>query len=243
MKFSVVTVTFNAVKTVEETIKSVSSQNNVDIEYIIIDGNSTDGTVEIIKSHSSEISYWISEPDKGIYDAMNKALNVATGDYLIFMGADDVFYETNTLEKVKSQIDDETCIYYGRVVEKNSGNLSRGPVKNALDLCRVNISHQSIFYPRFIYKAQKYQLKYRIYADYVYNLELYAKYQKNFRYIDQIITVFNENGASGQRNDIAFEKDRCKIASDLFGIGDGGILWVGLRTKAFLRKVGLLRKK
>lgn len=244
MKFTIVTVSYNAADTIEDTIISVSSQKEVDFEYIIIDGGSSDGTVQIIKKHfeKGNISYWVSEPDRGVYDAMNKALGLANGHFLIFMGADDVFYDDKVLKKVGTQIRDKSCIYYGRVQKKNSGCVSRGKVKNALDLCRENICHQSIFYPIDIYKCHDYKLKYKIYADFVYNQELYSKYYKKFIYMDLIISIFNENGISGLHNDKAFEKDRCEIARKLFGFWLGGILWLGLRTKAFFRHLNFLKR-
>ena len=86
---SIITVSYNAVKTIEQTISSVVNQSYSNIEYIIIDGGSTDGTVDIIKKYEDRIAYWVSEPDGGIYDAMNKGIKVATGDYIQIIGADD----------------------------------------------------------------------------------------------------------------------------------------------------------
>ena len=86
-RISVVTVCYNAVDCIEQTMLSVLDQTYHDIEYIIIDGGSTDGTVDIIKKYADRLAYWISEPDKGIYDAMNKGIAVATGDYINFMNA------------------------------------------------------------------------------------------------------------------------------------------------------------
>ena len=103
-KITEVTVCFNAAKTLEKTIQSVSSQMYDNIEFIIIDGASTDGTLAIIKKYDTKITLWVSEPDNGIYDAMNKGLKLATGDFLIFMGADDVFVTNEVIEKVVSKI-------------------------------------------------------------------------------------------------------------------------------------------
>ena len=86
-KISVVTVSYNAVETIEETILSIINQTYDKVEYIIIDGGSTDGTVDIIKKYADHLAYWVSEPDKGIYDAMNKGIDVATGDYINFMNS------------------------------------------------------------------------------------------------------------------------------------------------------------
>ena len=96
-KISIITVSFNAVKVIEETIVSVINQTYTNVEYIIIDGGSTDGTVDIIKEYADKISYWVSESDKGIYDAMNKGGIKALGDFLYFLNAGDSFYNKSSL--------------------------------------------------------------------------------------------------------------------------------------------------
>ncbi|RXE60893.1 glycosyltransferase, partial [Muribaculaceae bacterium Isolate-001 (NCI)] len=99
-KITVVTVCYNAVKEIEKTIQSVISQTYDNVEYIIVDGGSTDGTLDIIRKYSSRITRWVSEPDKGIFDAMNKSAHMATGEYINFMNAGDLFFD----EKVLSDI-------------------------------------------------------------------------------------------------------------------------------------------
>lgn len=97
---SVITVVYNGLSLIEKTIRSIVSQTYPNIEYIVIDGGSTDGTVEILKLYEDRISYWISEPDRGIYDAMNKGLAAATSDYVWFMNAGDLIYSDDTTEKI-----------------------------------------------------------------------------------------------------------------------------------------------
>ena len=130
-KISVVTVSYNAVTTIEETILSVVNQTYKNIEYIIIDGGSTDGTVDIIKKYADRIDYWVSEPDKGIYDAMNKGIVKSTGEWIHFLNAGDVYLNTHILEdcircfnekKVKADV------LYGDVICKfDFGNLLLKP--------------------------------------------------------------------------------------------------------------------
>lgn len=99
-KISIITVCYNAITCIEKTILSVINQTYDNIEYIIIDGGSTDGTIDIIKKYENYISYWISEPDKGIYDAMNKGIKLSTGNWINLMNAGDVFTEENVLKKI-----------------------------------------------------------------------------------------------------------------------------------------------
>ena len=99
MKISIITVCYNSESTLEKTILSVANQTHKDVEYIIIDGNSKDGTVEIIKQYSNKIDHWISEPDKGLYDAMNKGIALATGEIIGILNSDDTFYSNNVLEQ------------------------------------------------------------------------------------------------------------------------------------------------
>lgn len=98
--FSIVTVTYNAGRVLEKTIQSVINQSYKNIEYVIIDGSSSDGTIEIIKKYEDKIAYWVSEPDEGLYDAMNKGLQVVTGDYIWFLNAGDVLKNENTVSEL-----------------------------------------------------------------------------------------------------------------------------------------------
>ena len=119
--FSIITITYNASRWVESTILNVLSQSYPNIEYIVIDGGSTDGTVDIIKQYASGISYWVSEPDKGIYDAMNKGLEKATGDYVWFINAGDSLYTSDTVQSVASLAQKKRTlpdIIYGEIIGK-----------------------------------------------------------------------------------------------------------------------------
>lgn len=113
MKISIVTVCYNAADQIEKTIQSVVGQTYPNIEYLVIDGGSTDGTTDIIRKYADKISYWKSEPDDGIYDAMNKGICAATGDYINFMNAGDYFSSDSVISEVVKQINPTKDIIYG----------------------------------------------------------------------------------------------------------------------------------
>ena len=180
MKISVITITFNAEQFLKETMQSVLKQTYTDIEYIIVDGKSTDGTVEIIKSFEAEMKAksidfrWISEPDKGLYDAMNKGLRMATGDFVWFINAGDQIYDSTIAQKVADAIaaNEHADVVYGQtlIIDQNGTpcserhkiapkNLQFKSLLNGLVVC-----HQSIVVRRSI--APNYNLQYRYSADY-----------------------------------------------------------------------------
>lgn len=214
IKFTIVTVTYNAVSTLEKTMLSVIGQKWADLEYIIIDGKSTDGTVELVQKYSKHIDYFISEPDRGVYDAMNKGLDAATGDFLLFLGGDDVLYDDNVLANVSQHIKDFGSVYYGNVYRDGHKDFYCGRF-NKLKLAVKNICHQAIFYPRDIYKKHKYQLSYKLLADHVMNIWLYPKYR--FIYMPVVVSVYSENGMSTNAIDADFERDRKQIICESLG--------------------------
>ena len=126
MKVSMITVCFNSKDIIEEAIKSVLSQSYKNIEYIIVDGGSTDGTVDAIKKYDKYISKWISEPDNGIYDAMNKGLKLATGNIIGFLNADDFYADNGAIESVVNTIKekDVDCLW-GDLVYVNRENTNK----------------------------------------------------------------------------------------------------------------------
>ena len=117
-RVSIITVCYNAVSAIQRTILSVLSQTYENIEYIIIDGKSTDGTLAIIKKYESRIAFWLSEPDNGIYDAMNKAINNATGEWVLFMNADDEFVDNKVVERFVFVVKTHKnyAVYYGDTI-------------------------------------------------------------------------------------------------------------------------------
>lgn len=213
ISISVVTVVFNGSKVIEETILSVINQTYKNVEYIIIDGQSTDGTQEIIKKYKGQISHYISEKDNGVYEAMNKALKIASGEFLIFMNAGDKFSASFTLEKFVKSISDLEAVYYGDTLYVDQSNkevYARGGKFNKLKFYFTNICHQSIFYPKHVYSTMAYNTKYTIYSDWEYNLKLRKK-GVIFIFLPMIICTFELGGISSNQKDIEFGKDFSRI--------------------------------
>lgn len=198
LKISVVIVTYNCGDILEKVIESFKCQSYSNKELIIIDGGSGKETLDVLNQYKASITSYISEPDHGVYDAMNKGLKLASGDYLIFMGADDNFISSSVLGDVVKNIVDTNCIYYGDVYRNTRNDLYRGKFNKYLLACE-NICHQAIFYPQSIYKKHNYDLKYPIFADYIYNIRLWNKV--SFVYIPVCVSYFNCKGLSGNGGD------------------------------------------
>ncbi|WP_018710442.1 glycosyltransferase family 2 protein [Phocaeicola barnesiae] len=202
MLFSIITISFNAEKEIESTIKSVIEQSYNDFEYIIIDGNSTDNTIDIIRKYEKNISYWQSEPDTGIYNAMNKGIQYANGEWILFMNAGDTFANNHILEKVSKSIlgnHKKFEIIYGDVYKKKSNNIYLYKAeKLSLLTYRMPFSHQSCFIKKEILKNIRFNEKYRIAADF--NLIRYL-YLKNytFYYLPIPFSIFDLDGVSSKQ--------------------------------------------
>lgn len=176
MKFSVITICYNAEATLEKTIQSVRAQDYPDMEYIIIDGNSTDATLSIIKKHSPHITHMISEKDKGIFDAMNKGVTLATGDVLYFLNADDQLFDLNVLSRIASQFTDhpDSDIIYGDAVPINHPAKTpayfmdpfRGDIQTPLDALKKGMCQQRLFIRKNAFnKIGLFNLNYKIAGD------------------------------------------------------------------------------
>ena len=198
--FSVISVTYNAVDTIERMILSVIRQNNFfDIELIIIDGCSNDGTVDIIKKYNKYITYWISEKDKGIYDAMNKGLNIAKGDYVYFLGADDWLCNKDVFCNIKKYFDGKYDVISGKVYFCNEKLKIRKIVGGKFSKKEILTGkmgpHQGMFIKRKVALEYKFSTKYRITSDYEMFLRMFLD-GKTVLFISDVIANFNITGIS-----------------------------------------------
>ncbi|PWE21613.1 glycosyltransferase [Aliarcobacter skirrowii] len=197
MRISIITVVYNGEKYLENTILSVINQTYHNVEYIIIDGGSTDGTIDIIKRYEDKIYCWISERDKGIYDAMNKGIELASGEWINFMNAGDVFFDTNVLNSIflKKDFKDIDVVYGNHnVIYKNKTRIKKaGNIKNIWK--GSQFCHQSTFVSAKVHKANKFNLSNRIGADFELFYTLYKK-KMTFKYVNVIVANYSAGGLS-----------------------------------------------
>ena len=209
---TIVTVCLNAEATVERAVISVLKQTYPNVEYIIIDGESTDGTLDILNRYRDRVTL-VSEPDKGIFDAMNKALKLAHGDWLLVLGADDYLLTENTLEDAAKHFIEPDTVYYGDITSGVEGDRRHGKVSRYTALIKT-IPHQAVFYPRSAYLSLEYDTRYPVVADRVYNFVLLAR-GVPFHYLDQVISFYSTGGYSFRVVDETYKKDEFRIAMTL----------------------------
>ena len=199
MKLSIIIPTFNSSDTIKVCLESIVNQTFEDKEVWIIDGLSTDNTIEIIKEYASKFQYihWISEKDQGIYDAMNKGIDLANGKWLYFLGSDDWLVTNSILESVfkNSNIQNFDFIY-GNVIYGDSNKVYCG-IFNSEKILHFNLCHQSVFARKnVLLEKGKFDLTYFLCADWLMNIHIF--YDTNLRicYLEKIISFFSTNGRS-----------------------------------------------
>ena len=195
-KLTIITVCYNAKQPLEETLESIKHQTDQDFEYIVIDGQSNDGTIELIKRNQAAIDRSLSEPDKGIYDAMNKGLNLATGQFTLFINAGDTLYKTDTIKHIKTLITDEDDVVLFPCISKN-GKLLDSYYGDFPKLTWESYGcHQGYVVRTELYSARQFNECYKIKADRELLLRLYDS-GAHFRYEDSApICIYDTDGVS-----------------------------------------------
>jgi glycosyltransferase involved in cell wall biosynthesis len=213
-KISIGIVVFNGAEHIRNALDSIILQTYQNIELIVVDGGSEDGTQIILNEYAQHISLLVCEPDKGIYDAMNKVCTRATGDWLIFLGCDDVLLDA--IGKVAAVLRRTDAVYYGDVIKRSSGKVYGGEFSKRR-LMRCNICHQALFYPKSVFKKYSYSLDYQWSADYAYNLTLVGD-GVPFVYTGIVVSIFNDEGRSSS-GDIDLARDKLKLIRQTLGNG------------------------
>lgn len=199
-KISIITINYNDKDGLEKTIKSVVNQTYQEFEFIIIDGGSADGSCDVIENYKDKISYWVSEPDSGIFSAMNKGIKVAQGEFLIFMNSADTFFDELVLEKIEKELSDDYDIFYGDYYRVNSNSIKKRTFPQKLSFSFFymrSLSHQSTFIRRkLFFDIFLYNEEYKIASDW--EFFIYAICHKNvpYKYINLPISKFDFTGIS-----------------------------------------------
>lgn len=205
-KITVITVTYNAENFIENTIISVLKQDYKNLEYIIIDGKSTDDTVKIINKYKEHIAYFISEEDLGIYNAMNKGIEIATGKFINFMNAGDTFTKENVVSSIFKKLENKTDIIAGDINYNNEGNkMVLRKTQGLDDIYNGFFSfccHQAVFVKTYILKEYMFDIQYKIAADFEFILRCY-KNKKQFQFINLIVANYLNGGESKKHKTIA----------------------------------------
>jgi len=189
-RITVVTVCRNSAASIERTLQSVLAQDYADFEYVVVDGASADGTLEILHRHAGRIATLVSEPDRGVYDAMNKAVRLARGEYLLFMNAGDVFAAGDVLSAAAAQADADVVYgdfeYVGR------------PGRVGADMDRGVFNHQCVLYRRSLHAihGEYVDVGGLTAADYLFFMRLRASGRTSFRKLDLVISRVDPNGIS-----------------------------------------------
>ena len=208
-KVSVVTVTYNCEQVIEETILSVVKQTYRNVEYIIIDGKSTDTTISIIEKYRNYLAYSISEADNGIYDAMNKGIYYATGEWIIFMNAGDVFASENSLNEFVERIDEDTIVAYGDIVMQCSGYYYYAKpdgIENTIH--QMPVFHQSAIVRTDYHKKHPFDISFKSSGDYNFFYSCYFCDKCKFQYIPVILSVFdNTEGMSKDHHGLSMREN------------------------------------
>ena len=187
---SIITVVFNGEKKLEKTILSVINQTYDNLEYIVIDGSSKDGTIDIVKKYEDKINYWVSEKDSGIYEAMNKGILASKGDYINFMNAGDFFTRKNLVSEVVNILNSKKIdLLYGNSYIGN-GSYNKVNIKHKIQFIYKTICHQVIFAKKICFNNNMFDIRYQWLADYKWLLECFLNKNIKMKYINKEICYF-----------------------------------------------------
>ena len=247
-KISIITPVFNNEKDIVNCIRSVANQTYKNIEHIIIDGGSKDRTVELLKSYSEKYTHiiWISEKDNGIYDAMNKGIAMASGEYLWFMNAGDVFYSDNTVESLIEELNQSDIVYGAAVLVDDQGR-DQGLYHKTLPekltwknfIKGMVVCHQALIVKRSM--VEVYSLDFKIASDIDWAIRNCKKTNK-IHNSNTILCKFQTGGLSKKRQRLALQ-ERFKILKNHFGLIDTILAHISIVLQYFLVKLGFKKTR
>ena len=215
MKFSIITINYNNAEGLRKTMESVFSQTCADYEFIVIDGGSNDGSVDIIKNGEQKLSFWCSEADKGVYNAMNKGVSHAKGDYLIFMNSGDTFHGRDALSKVAA-LQLTSDIVACQILRMDNGQLLRPYVDDVLvQLMQSTLNHQATFIRRSVFDKCQYDERFKIVSDWKFWVEAILFQGCSYQMLDLVVAEQDMSGISNTNKDLD-KRERSQVMQELF---------------------------
>lgn len=220
MTLSIITINRNNLTGLRKTVESVFSQLFQDFEYLVIDGGSTDGSLELIKQHQSKLAYWHSKLDNGIYDAVNQGIAKAKGKYILFLHSGDYLLHTDVLKQVFSTHSDIDVLYAdARRLNLQSGESELYQLPDKLTqffFYRYSLCHQSMFFKRELFKKfGSYRKDLKIVSDWAYNLKLFLSDDCTWKHLPIATTFYDQTGLSSTNLDL-LDAERSQVLSELF---------------------------
>lgn len=200
MKLSIITINYNNCKGLERTLQSILSQTCHDFEWIVIDGGSTDGSRELIEQHQDSMSYWCSEPDKGIYNAMNKGVAKAKGEYCLFLNSGDILCDHNVIEKLNNLSFEADLVSFDMYIDGCSRAKLRKSVEsvNAFWIYENTLFHQSTWIRRDVLIKCPYHEEYKTISDWAFFFEAIAVYRCSYQHVPMATSIFYSGGISSK---------------------------------------------
>jgi len=252
-KCSIITVNLNNKDGLQQTIQSVIAQTGDEIEYLVIDGASTDGSVDIIKQYRDNIDQWISEPDTGVYNAMNKGIDRASGEYLLFLNSGDRLYQPNVIEKVLPELKQD--LVYGDMILDHGSHEEPITYADKLTMSYLfdwYIPHPASFIRKTLFeKVGKYEEQYPVCADWAFAMRALCLHGASYRHIKQTITRFDMHGMSAKpENFPAIRQERDGFLNTHFSLYLDDFAELkklrripNSRTFRFFRRLGFFKRK
>lgn len=216
IKLSIITINYNNLAGLKRTVASIVNQTQKDFEYIIIDGGSTDGSVAFIESQNQKLAYWVSEPDSGIYNAMNKGIKVAKGDYLLFLNSGDHLFDSEVIRKSKSHLahHDLVCFDMQLIGEKASKIFSAPDALRFSDLYFGYLPHPATFIKKELFDiVGLYDESFKIISDWKFFILAIHRYHCSYLKVNETLSTFYLDGISSKEN---YLHERNQVLEDYF---------------------------
>ncbi len=217
MKLSIITINWNNQEGLRKTIESVLGQSARDqLEYIVVDGASTDGSAQLLEEYGERIDRWVSEPDSGIYNAMNKGVRMATGKYLLFLNSGDTLYDNKVVETMLPEFESGEDLMTGKMLYsgKNRYSQADNPI-SFLYLYKSSLPHDATFIRRQLLEVTPYDESLRIASDWKFFLQVIIQQGCSYKIVDHIISEFDTHGISATNRDLC-KQEREKVLKELF---------------------------